>query len=120
MTRALGILICLAGLASLMFCGCSITPTRLRYHTVSGVKNIVLASPDQISRHCAKKVVRTDDGQPVTSTTRFECCYDPNTETIWASKENIGCLTHELCHADGQPPEVCHRAPYRSLNHHGR
>ena len=97
-----------------LMAGCAQPPLRLRYDSISGVRDIVIADSATVNRHCRGKVTHTDDGKPITERTRFRACYDPDKEYILISRQDLCALSHELCHADGKPPDVCPKPPYRT------
>lgn len=102
--------------AGLLLAGCASKVQRFRYESLD--LNMVIASKASVDKHCKKYAKHYDDGTPVKENDgkRIRCCYKPSRSghraTIFVSEEDLDCIVHELCHADGKPARECHKVKF--------
>lgn len=95
----------LVAVLALMGCVQSVFRDTRRFRYGSLGFKVIMASQEQIDRHCRKMGTRLNDrGEPVGE---IACCVNLKKRTIWASWENPQCLVHELCHLDGRSNAEC-------------
>lgn len=82
--------------------GCATYPDRWD----EGRYRVIVASPEQVSKHCQKRIKATggkhDDGKPVPPEEEVRACTDfktPGKPTVFISRKWRRCSRHEACHS---------------------
>lgn len=96
-------------LLALLLSGCAIDyrreePRRQTFQYQS--MTLFRAEPWEVDQACVGVGTVNDQGKLITR--RVRCCWNPVRRQMWVAWNDVDCVPHELCHADGtETREAC-------------